>query len=292
MYNHEHMIEDAPISQNPELTASMDNSPPRYDLTPEELRTLELELVNEIKETSPAEGITAVWIGPNHKYANILRNHEAQLFPEVTELPQDIEDRSLFLALVDTRNGEDRVVHATTISGVLGRKAGEQNPDDPEGPVTSGFIVIDDLIEMGNFTPEEFWDYYKTSGVNLENAVSVETNFRIGQRVNDYNGFGTADIAYLTVFKLAVARSTDPSQAAVFASINDKTIKSFERVGITCNPIMDRSNLVTSESKEGLDFTPVLIVNDEHNARVFDSIDTQVETLALGVSPESIKHSS
>ena len=277
------MTEDAPLSENPQAEIGIDSSPPRYDLTPEELRSLELDLVNEIKESNPEEGIASVWIGPNHKYANILRNHEAQLFPEVTELPQDIEDRSLFLALVDTRNSEDRVVHATTISGVLGRKAGEPNPDDPEGPVTSGFIVIDDLIEMGNFTPEEFWSYYKDAGIDLSSSMSVETNFAVGERVEKYNGLSTPDIAYLSLFRLLERRATNLGTAVVFASINDRSINSFKRVGITCSPLMGRADLVTSESLEGLDFKPVVIPN---NASIFSSIDLVIPELIFDADLE------
>ena len=254
---------------------------PRYDLSPEELLSLEQEFVGEIKAINSEEGVTAAWIWPDHKYANVLRNHEAQLFPEVGDLSQDIEDRSLFFALVDTRDGTDRVVHASTVSGVLGRKAGEPNPHDPDGPVTSGFIVIDDLIEMGNFTVEDFWDYYNKMGVQLDGAISVETNFSVGERVDKFNGFKVADIAYLSLFKLALSRASQASEAAVFASINDDSIKSFGRVGLQVLPLMGRTDLVTSESEQGLDFKPVLILNTKENSLVFESIDTEVPEITF-----------
>lgn len=254
---------------------------PRYDLSPEELLSLELEFVGEIKAINSEEGVTAAWIWPDHKFANVLRNHEAQLFPEVGDLSQDIEDRSLFFALVDTRDGTDRVVHASTVSGVLGRKAGEPNPDDPDGPVTSGFIVIDDLIEMGNFTAEEFWDYYVNQGVDLSNTISVETNFRVGERVPDLDGFRMADIGLFAVYNYAVDRSSVASEAAIFASINDKTMGQFDRLGVKYDFLMGRSDLVTSESLAGLDFKPVLIPNVDETAEIFSAINPDIQVISF-----------
>lgn len=258
-----------------------DQAPPRYDLTPEELTNLESELVAEVRAAYPSEDMVSTWIRPGHKFANVLRNHEAQSFPEVSDLPQDIEDRSLFFALVDLRDGTDRVVHSTTISGVLGRKAGEPDPDNPDGPVTSGFIIIDDLIEMGNFTVEEFWDYYSRQGVDLNGAISVETNFSVGERVSKYNGFKAADIAYLSMFKLAISQAQKPEDAAVFASINQDSIDSFSRVGLQTLPLMGRDDFVTSESVNGLDFKPVLILNTPENSLVFQQIHTDVPEMTF-----------
>lgn len=257
--------------------------PPRYDMGAEELASLEAELVNEVKGLYPDNGIVGVWIAPDHKYANVLRSTEASLFPEVSDLPQDIEDRSLFFTLIDTRDGTDRIVHSTTLSGVVGRGAGEPSPDDPDGPVSSGFIVIDDLIEMGNFTPEEFWDYYSSAGIDLERSIAVETNFRVGDRVDDFEGLGTSDIAYLCLFRFLESRAKDLKEAVVFASINDKSINSFERVGIKCSPLMGRTDLITSESQSGLDYKPVTIPS---NAEIFKSIDIPVPQIYLGLNKD------
>ena len=263
---------------------AIDVYPPRYDLSGEELNVLEQELVHDIKQQVSDEGVVAVWIYPNHKFANILRAHEANHFPEVSELPQDIEDRSLFFALVDTRGGEDRVVHSTTVSGVLGRRMGEVDPNNPDAPATSGFIVIDDLIEMGNFTVEEFWEYYASNGIDLGSSISVETNFRVGDRVSKFKDMNISDIAYLSLFRLLKQRSknldTKFDSSVVFASINDNTINSFARVGIVCSPLMGRSDLVTSESEAGLDFKPVTIPN---NAKIFDDIDLVVPELTYSL---------
>ncbi len=253
----------------------------RYDLQPEELLELESDLLAEVRGAQDAPGIAAVWIGPDHPYSNILRAYEAAHFPEVAELPQDIEDRSLFLALVDSRPGIERVIHSTTVSGVVGRKMGEPMPGDGTGEsVTSGFIVIDDLIEMGNFTKEEFWSFYEAQGVDLLKSISVETNNRVGEKVEDFQGVRTSDLAYLQLFKLLSSRNTSEPHGVVFASINGDSIRSFERFGIQCDPLMGRTDLVTSESLQGLDYQPVAIPD---NAELFRDMNLGIVRLTFNV---------
>ncbi len=251
----------------------------RYDLRPNEIELLESEILEAAKNIKP-NGMVCAWIAPRHKFSNLLRTYEAQKFPEVTQLPDDIEDRSLFLALIDTRRGVERVVHSTTISGLIGRKAGELLDQDGNPHETSGFIVIDDLVEMGNFTNEEFWQYYSSRGVDLSNSMSVETNFRVGERVDKLDGLSSSDIAYLCLFRLLKSRSKNLSKSVVFASINGDSIHSFERVGIRCEPLMGRTDLRTSESQQGLEFKPVAIPS---NAEIFDYIDLDVPQLTFGV---------
>lgn len=265
----------------PNTIATSDRVSPRYDLKPEEIGEIETELLFAANKLTTDGGIVATWISPWHNYSNLLRSYEAVNFPEVVELPEDIEDRSLFLALVDTRDGVERVVHSTTVSGILGRKAGDEIEDEEGVHITSGFIVIDDLVEMGNFTNEEFWDYYNERGIDLEHSMSVETNFRVGDRVESYSGLSTSDIAYLSLFRLLKRRANSLNTAVVFANINGKSIHSFERVGIVCEPLMGRSNLVTSESMQGLDFKPVAIPS---NAKIFDQINLDVPEISFGVS--------
>lgn len=107
----------------------IEESKPRYDLSEEEMKLLENDLIEDVEKNvkkgqgflgrfrRATEGVYATWLNPDNKYANILRTREAEYFPEVKELTPEVEEDTLFLALVDTREGSKRVVHATTLSG-------------------------------------------------------------------------------------------------------------------------------------------------------------------------------
>ncbi len=50
---------------------------------------------------------------------------------------------------------------------------------------STGLIIIDDIINSGqNFSIDNFITYYKNRGINLEDCVSVETNFKIKKQKN------------------------------------------------------------------------------------------------------------
>lgn len=233
---------------------------PRYDLSPEELQELNEQMVALAQERFPEEGVHAFWISPYHRFANFIRTHEASHFPEVAEVDGEEEDGTLFLALVDTRAANQRVVHGATISGIRDESviASETAPDEP-----TGFISVDDLISIpGNFTAQAFRDYYEAKGIDIERSIGIETNFRIPRdsgRIESFNGLGMADLAYLTMFNLLAPRAHDDKDVAAFASINRDSVNSFKRVGIYCEPLMGREDLVTPEAALGLDFQPVAI---------------------------------
>jgi len=255
-------------------------SSPRYDLTCEELSALEEKLLKEVDRLTKkplhkkAQGIYGVWIPSRNKYANILRTNEAKYFPEVSELTDEVEDETLFLAMVDTRTESRRVVHATTISGV------EQGNNSSQ-PNSSGFITIDELIDMGNFTAEEFREYYRGHEIDTFKSISVDTNFRVGQKVKRIDGIKTADLAYLTVFQFLDRQKPEGATTAVFASINRASIISFKQLGLEFEPLMGRSDLVTPESLEGKDFLPVMIPNNTHNSELFKKLGFQVPEISL-----------
>jgi hypothetical protein len=185
-------------------------------------------------------------------------------------LPAEVEDNTVFLALVDTRDGQDRVVHATTISGY----------EDTASESATGFIVADDLAEMGNFTPEEFREYYQKKGYDLSKCISVETNFKVGDKAPLVNGMRTVDIAYLSVFKMLMSKEPELGGAAVFSSINRASIVSFGRRGLKCEPLMGRDDLVTSESVHGLVYKPVAIPYNEASRHVFE-MEYPIELIRL-----------
>jgi hypothetical protein len=236
--------------------------PPRYDLTPEELSTLQDELVGEVKTKYPEEGVVGVWINPKSKFANFIRMNEASYFPEVSNVTAEDEGQTLFLALVDTRPGVNRVVHGATITGLSydkDRKEIQIEPENLNG--TTGLYTIDSLVDLGNFTTQEFVDYYAARGVNTTKSISVETNFRIGAKADKFKGLGASEIAYLKIFNLMDKAGLADGNAAVFATINRVSMISFGRVGINYELLMGRDDFRTEEAEHGKDSTPVAITS-------------------------------
>jgi hypothetical protein len=236
-----------------------DKTLPRYDLSQEELNELEAELVSIVSEKHSDEDLVAVWIRPDSKYANFVRAHEASYFPEVEEVTAEDEENTLFLTLVDKRSLNGRIVHATTITGakynggVLDLINGPEQDDKG-----TGFYTVDSLIELGNFSANDFYSYYRGKGIDPQKCLAVETNFRIGERPEPYNGLKMADIAYTLLFNMIERRKTD-SDSAVFATVNQASIDSFNRFGITFEPLLDKDSFITPESFEGRDSTPVAL---------------------------------
>lgn len=243
----------------------------RYDLSQEELSDLENDLVSEVKRRFPEEGVYAAWIEPDHRYANLIRSYEAQYFPEVQTLPDTNELNTLFFALVDTRGFANRIVHGATIS--KGQIESHGN--------STGFIGMDQLIEKDNFTAQEFKDYYVDRGIDVSKSISVETNFRVGEKTKPINGFTPAQYAYLSFFNRLEKKADDLRKAAIFSSINRASVLSFQRFGLDFEPLMGRTDLKTPEADLGLDYLPVVIPYTENNISLFRLMDKPLPEVEL-----------
>jgi len=252
---------------------------PRYDLDPDQLNALETQLVEAVRGAPGSEGITAVWLGPEHRYANIIRTHEARLFPEVGDSSAADENKTRFLALVDTRPGSNRVVHGATVC-----RGGSPDEGSTAVPaVSTGFITIDNLIELGNFSASEFQSYYGSRNIDLTQCASVETNFRIGQRVPNAWGLSTTAIVYLMLFRFLVRCGARRNRALVFADVNRVSRISFQRIGIMYAPLMGRTDLVTPETGLGRSSSPVTIPLDDACHDLFLPMRADVPEVFLGV---------
>lgn len=263
-----------------EHTTVDSNVEPRYDLTPEEMSELEAELVAETLQRSGVEGMVATWISPTNKLANLIRMHEKSYFEEVSEVTAEDEEQTLFLAIVDTRPNAMRVVHGATITGISYDSQAKEfaiHPDMSDG--MTGFYTVDSLIERENFTAQEFVDYYQERGINPAKCIAVETNFRIGERAEDFHGVGTADLSYLTFFDLLRENGAELNKAVVFASVNHASLSSFERVGIQFEPLMGRSDLDTEEAELGKESLPVAIDYDDNVAALLTALDIKLPQL-------------
>jgi hypothetical protein len=252
---------------------------PKYDLDLDQLNVLEAELVDTVRGGANSEGITAIWLGPGHRYANIIRTQEARLFPEVHDSSAADENKTLFLALVDTRAGSGRVVHGATVcgAGALGEGFVAVSAD------STGFITIDNLIELGNFSAHEFESYYASRNIDLALCLSVETNFRIGQRVPDAWGLSTSTIAYLMIFRFLVRCGAGRNRALIFADVNRVSRISFQRTGIMYLPLMGRTDLVTPEAALGRCSSPVTIPIDDAFHELFLAMRAEIPEVFLGV---------
>ena len=254
---------------------------PRYDLDPDQFNALEAGLVDDVRGGANSEGITAVWLGPGHRYANIIRTQEARLFPEVHESSAADEDKTVFLALVDTRPGSSRVVHGATVCGAGALDEGGSSA--VAAAVSTGFITIDNLIDLGNFSAYEFESYYTSRNIDLTRCLSVETNFRIGQRVPHAWGLSTATIAYLMIFRFLVRCGAGRNRAVVFADVNRVSRISFQRTGIIYAPLMGRTDLVTPEAALGRSSFPVTLPIDDTFHELFLAMRADVPEVFLGV---------
>ncbi len=234
-----------------------------YHLDMEAQDMLQKKLVGLVKETFPQEGIYGAWIDSNHELSNLIRTFEANT-PEFRGIEQFVDDsveaRSKFFALVDTRYGNDRVIHATRVSGevfsekFINRKISQKNRG-------TNFIVINELIESGQgLTAEEFSSFYESIGINLNKSLGVETNFTVGERVDTHvPGIRVSDLGYIAIFLLLERKGFKPDETYIFANVNSNTIRSMTPLGFKFEHIADRKDLkcVASDGNLTDEFRPV-----------------------------------
>lgn len=224
-----------------------------YNLSAEVLTQIEHQMVEDARSVA-SDGIVIAWVDPTHSYSNFLRTKEAQHFPEVKETDIYYELNQVYMAIIDTR-GEGSVAHATTINFY----DGSIDTGDDQDKQRTGFYTIDSLIEHGNFTREEFVAHYVNKGIDPNTTISIETNFKINPDMPNYHDLGSADLAYLGILQWLLRQKWDQETITLFATINEKQIKSLERVGIGTALLMDRSDFRTEEEELGKFSMPVTI---------------------------------
>jgi hypothetical protein len=201
-----------------------------YALPEKRLRKLEGAMVAEVKERYTEPDVYVAWIGPDHPYADVVRTLEARQFPEIPEVVSPaVEQRSLFMAVVDTRDETDRIIHAARLSGAHLNEL-DNRLSLEEG--STGFIVTDELIQKGELSLEDFESYCEQHGFIPDHFVSVETNFRVGGRVANYNGLRISDVGYFSFFKKTLEAGAEGTEGGVFASINRASKISLGAIGI------------------------------------------------------------
>lgn len=250
-----------------------------YEIKEEDFENLQNELVRIVAESTPNDGVHSVWLNTENKFSNLVRTLEVGIFPEIVSFVDPlVESRSKFLALVDTSEDQRRIVHGFRLSGIAmnatvgeaqNKKSGLYNQDE-----SIGLIMVDELIQSGQgFTAKEFREYYDMAGVKIEDCVSVETNFRVGDKV-ETDGLRVSDLGYIAIFNLLERISTKLDEACVFAYLNAPAIKSLQAIGIEYRPFAGREDLKAPGSGEEFDehYIPVAIPKNKRNTDVFRSI--------------------
>jgi hypothetical protein len=257
------------LKEIPKMTETYDPSVTiRYDLSPEERGELETELASlAVKQYGPdGPGLYGLWVPYDSPYANISRTYENEYFPEANEVDLSVEQNSEFYLVIDTRDGKHRAAHSATITGVTEFKRENELPTD--------MVVIDDLVEMGNFSHRQFYQYYIDKGVDVTKCIGVETNFRIGDKTPALNGVRVVDLAYLAMMHRLLQRNPEMFTAGAFASINIDSIISFKNFGLQYEPLMGRTDFVTKEEASGRKFEPVFIPYNQANFDLFKSMES------------------
>lgn len=251
-------ILDWPVKGNSQLMNFTFN----YNLSADELVTLENQLIDIAIIKGATDGLIAFWISPTSPFSNIVRTYESLHFPEVEGVSEGDELTTLFLCIMDMRLPEPRVVHAASTSNYDELKSGKHGD-------STGFYTVDQLIRLGNFTAREFEEYYNKEEVALSACISVETNFRVGEHTDKYRGFPVSNVAYKALYAHAKSRaleSGEPGLAGIFSSINEASKRSFTKFGIEYRPLMGRTNLKTPEEVFGLEYQPVFIPESRKNS--------------------------
>lgn len=235
------------------------------DLTVQDVKALlEPQLVEEVAATSGHLGVVVGWIAPLHQYSELIRTLEGEVFAGIREIMQPYELACDFLALVDTRPSEARVVHAFRLSSSTGLSSIQARDH-------VGTVLIDDLVASDQgIDHRAIEDYYAARDIDLHRSLSIETNFRVGPRSETETGLPPAQVGYLAIYERIVREGIQ----ILFAHLNEPAIESLDGVGVGWEPITGRSDLRTPTVGGTFDdeYRPVAILVNPQNSAVLASL--------------------
>lgn len=247
---------------------------PRYDLSESEQGRYQRALVTVSRTSGRGDTIYTAWVRSSHPISNLVRTLEAKVFPEIPALMEPFEDESVFLTLIDTRPGTERVVHAFRLSSLA--ISGKGMGADASRRCTFGMALIDDLLSSGQgLDVDAFVGHYEGRGVDLTKCVSVETNFTVGNRVSTESGLRVSDLGYIAIFQLVKQLSGLEHNACVFAHLNEPAVASLGQIGVTNRPIAGRDDLKTptiGETEFDEKYRPAEIPGSKENIEVFRAL--------------------
>lgn len=248
----------------------------RYNLSSEEMEHGIKELIEIATNIhGPEEDVFTVWVSWNHPLSNVVRTAEASRIPEMPEVMEGNEHRSLFLATIDTRDGQKELARGFRISGAGFDMDSYDTSEMPKITNDStGFALIDDIISSGQeFTIDDYYSYCEKTGIDTSRCICVESNFKVDEekRFEPYNGLPLSQIGYVALFQLVENRGADG--AAVFTTLNKDAIASLDFLGVEYSPFANR-NLKTPTVLDGVkgfdeQYTPVTIPSVPQNLELF-----------------------
>ncbi|NLT54268.1 MAG: hypothetical protein GXX79_06815 [Actinomycetales bacterium] len=251
-------------------------SPASYTLDRERFEILQKELVSEVKQhLRGVEDLCIVWTGTAHPYSNLVRTLEHAYFPaDIPELvTPECEAGSQFMVVVDTRDGEDAVVHGSRICSRT------RPAPAPGGPALSGFPCVDEWIVAGRVSIEDFLRFCDEREYDLDACLSIETNFvargwhTTGERpsrVAPRHGFSSAAVGYLSFQRAAHRQRPRTGRTCTFMMVNRASIISLDRIGILGEevPLVPGTNV-------GGSYRLLAAALTEHNAQTCEPINGQ-----------------
>ena len=166
-----------------------------------------------------------------HPLAERLRREEARFFDEAPMLFDTPNADELFTFLVIAHNGAAHHVVRLSAPSLNGR------------PDLLPFFLTDLLAADPGLSLQDVRSYYAALDIEVEQFISVETQFRLGDHLEPIRA---ADLAYLALFRIV----TDRGGPGVVAHLNSMTISSFKRVGMDWHPFAGSVDLRTPTVKE------------------------------------------
>lgn len=243
---------------------------PNYELDEVEIEQGERQLV-DIVRANIGRSACAVWLRSDDPLANIVRAHEAKLFPEIPDLMDGVEDTSRFMAVVDTRRsaGQGRVIRGTRLNSPMFNEL-----EDEADPIND-IDTIRGLIASGQITREDIEDYYSSHHFSLRNAISVETNFKIGERAKRHHFLPMAQLAYAAIVHYGIKHVEDGKTPSIIAHVNQSTVDSMSRAGFSHEVFAGSDKLYTPNENNEPDnkYRPVVYVYDEQAKKTMRRID-------------------
>jgi hypothetical protein len=164
--------------------------------------------------------------------------------------------------------GAKRIVHAFRI--------GIPDENGEKRHKLTGMALLDDVIESGQgLSLDAVEAFYLSRSMNLKRAMSVETNFRVGDKVRSpVEGVRLSDFGYLSVFYILRERRAP----VIFAHQNQPALISLGQLGLQYEHIAGQEGLRTPsidhQGKPCFDdrYTPLAIPASAHNVRLFKDL--------------------
>lgn len=238
-------------------------------------------------ELPGVDDLIALWVPADDPSADAVRELEARAFPGIDAfLDPAVERASTFLVLLDRRGDEDAIVHALRATGPMllspARRAAAVADD------STGFVMVDEIVASGQgVTAAHFARRMTRSGFDLDRCIAIETHFRV-RDVPKRHGLRPGSLSYIAVFAEFVARASAPGRSAVFAHVNEASLRSFRALGVRPEPFLGRADLRTPAGEPGTfetGYAPVTIpVDAELSARIGAAIPFAAPTIHLGGS--------